>query len=122
MCSELYTKMIDCPAHPNGRLHPWSRKHQAILFLRGSKWAGIWECQATGESDSCEHDQGWHIEHFSDYRPTPQEIDNGTDHDIDWDQYVCDLCEEPIDLDVADPAVDAYEARIDAEIDFARGK
>lgn len=51
-----YTKLIDCPEHPNGRAHWYSlRKHQAILFCEGGRYAGIWECPVTGSSDSHDH-------------------------------------------------------------------
>lgn len=118
MCDNLYTKMIDCPAHPTGRVHWWDpRKHQAILFCAGSKWAGVWECQATGDSDACEHDQGWHIESV-----TVPTMRNGEYDDYEREVYVCDLCEETIDLDVADPLVDRQEAIDDMAIMEALGK
>lgn len=44
---EPYTKIIDCPDCASA----------AKLYIYGSIWAGIWECEnpECGASDSCEH-------------------------------------------------------------------
>lgn len=52
----IENKVIPCPAHPTGRAHWYSIfKHYAILYHTPDKYAGIWECMATGESDTHEH-------------------------------------------------------------------
>lgn len=111
-------KTITCPSHPNGRVNRWSlHRHKAVLWEHGEKWAGVWECLITGESDSCEHEDR-RIESVEvTYWPTPD-----IDHSYDVDVYVCNDCECTIDRDVADPAEDRYDAMVDVEIDFARGK
>lgn len=119
--TDPFAKMITCPEHPNGRLHWWSlRKHQAILFLNGSKFAGLWECEPSGLSDIHEHGD-FEIEPIQvDYWPTP-DIDRSYDVDV----YVCggpEGCGVTIDRDVADPAEDRYDAMVDMQIDMARGK
>jgi hypothetical protein len=45
---EHYRVEIHCPVHEG---------HEAWLYQHGHRYAGIWECQKTGESDSCEHDE-----------------------------------------------------------------
>jgi hypothetical protein len=41
---EHYTKQIDCPEHPG--------QHTATLYQFGHRYAGIWECPVTGDTDS----------------------------------------------------------------------
>lgn len=43
-----YRVEIHCPIHEG---------HEAWLYQHGHRFAGIWECQKTGESDSCEHEE-----------------------------------------------------------------
>jgi hypothetical protein len=89
-----------------------------ITWKRGSRWAGVWECVGVcGTSDSCEHPDTRVESVQVDHWPTP-DIDNSYDRDV----YVCNICDETIDLDQADPAVDAYEARVDSQIMEALGK
>lgn len=117
MSDNAFAKFIPCPEHPTGRAGRFGRKHQAILFCYPGGFAGIWECPVSGASDSCEHEER-HIESVQvDYWPTP-DIDSSYDVDV----YVCDECGVTIDLDVANPAEDAFDAMIDSQIDFARGK
>lgn len=68
---------------------------------------------------NCPHNpENWQIESVQvDYWPTP-DIDSSYDVDV----YVCGDCDETIPYDLADPAQDAYDAMVDAQIDMMRGK
>lgn len=93
--------------------------HKTITWKQGSQWAGIWEClnEACGASDACEH-PSWLTESVQvDLWLTP-DIDRSYEREI----YVCEVCRVDIPLDEADPAIDAFEAEVDRQIDFARGK
>lgn len=72
---------------------PWHKCPECgsatLLYCKPHEHAGIWECQnpACGASDSCDHEdtetkQDWV------YYPTPQQIDQGTDHDelVTWQE------------------------------------
>jgi len=101
-----YTKVIDCPEHPG--------QHKATLFCVGHRYAGIWECQLTGSSDSHEH---------SDYQTETVEVDDSHPDRSDGyttQVYVCGGC--GVTIEDADPAQDAAEAEADRQIDEARGK
>jgi hypothetical protein len=118
--TDPFAKMITCPEHPNGRLHWWSlRRHQAILFLEGSKFAGLWECEPSGLSDIHEH---------SDYEIEEIEVDDSHPDRSDgytYQAYVCggpEGCGTLIDRDVADPAEDRADALADMQIMEALGK
>lgn len=52
-----------------------------------------------------------------DYWSTP-DIDSSYDVEV----YVCNVCGVTIDLDVADPAEDRFDAMVDSQIDEVRGK
>lgn len=97
-----YTKQIQCPEHAQA-------SHTATLYQNGHRFAGIWECPVTGASDSCEHENGTHVEEtVQDHLGFQGHYQ--TEHSI----YVCDDCEEMVD---GDPEADAAEDRADAEAD-----
>lgn len=101
-----YTKQIPCPEHPKG-------KHTATLYEHGHRYAGIWECPKTGTSDSHDHEE-LEVETTEDWPTSP--MDTPREYQI----YVCGGefgCGVVVD---GDPAEDAYEAMIDAQIDEAR--
>jgi hypothetical protein len=107
-------KTITCPAHPSGRVHPWSlTSHKAVLFEHGEQYAGQWECLRTGEEDVHEH---------SDYEIETVEVDDSHPDRSDgysYQVYVCggpEGCGVTIDADVADPDVDRAEALADMQI------
>lgn len=64
-----------------------------LLNLWPDKYAGIWECtnDKCGASDSCEH-ASTHSETVTDYRPSQEQIDRGTDHDETFEVEICDDC------------------------------
>lgn len=99
-----YRTEIDCPAHTG--------KHTAVLYQHGHRFAGIWECPKTGETDSCEH-ESTHIEITEDWPSSPV----STPHE--YEIYVCDACECVAD---GDPAEDRADALADMQIMEARGK
>lgn len=104
-----YVKQIDCPEHPG--------QHKASLFCQGHRFAGIWECPVTGESDTHEH---------TDYEIEDVEVDDSHPDRSDgytYQVYVCggeNGCGVAIDLDVASPAEDRADAIADQQIDEAR--
>lgn len=100
-----YTKKIDC-------FFEGHTGHQATVYQHPHRYSGVIECDETGESDSCEHEE-MHVEETEDWPTSP--MDNPQSYPI----YVCDLCEETVD---GDPREDAYEAMVDAQIMEARGK
>jgi hypothetical protein len=74
------TLTVICPEH-------LLEDHQAVLYRNGHKYAGIWECLATGVSDACEHDNT-HTE----------EIEVDTTRNGEHDTYltkieICNACE-----------------------------
>lgn len=80
---ENYFTWIDCPEHIT---------HKVKLFTYGHRYAGVWECDESGEgiSDSCPH--------------YDREIEQATNHDgDDFPVYVCALCR--VDLE-GDPRED----------------
>lgn len=93
--------------------------HRARMYMYPGKYAGIWECTnpECGASDSCDHEDRRIESTQVDYWPTP-DIDRSYDVDV----YVCNTCECTIDRDVADPAQDAADYMINAQIDYMRGK
>jgi hypothetical protein len=111
-------KSITCPAHPNGRVKPWSlHKHKAVLWEHGEKWAGIWECLITGESDACEHENRV-VESVEVTFWSSPDVDSSYDVLV----YVCTDCGVAIDRDEGDPEQDRFDAMVDAQIDYARDK
>lgn len=112
-----YSKTIPCPEHPNGRAHWWSlRRHRAILFCQGSRWAGIWECPITGSSDTHEHSD-YDIETTENWPTSPTDIPQ------EYEIYVCggpDGC--GVVIEGEDPAADRYDAMVDMQIMEALGK
>lgn len=72
------TKRIVCPDHPD---------HEAILYLYGHKYEGIWECGVDRVSGGCEH-AVTHVE------PTVS-LRMGIDGPIEEEGKinVCDACE-----------------------------
>lgn len=122
MTDNAFAKFIDCPAHPDGKVHWWDpRKHKAILFCQGGQWEGIWECPRTGESD--EHDHYPHLEVETvevTYWSTP-DIDSSYNTEV----YVCGGaggCGHQLSPDEASPAEDRAEALADMQIMEALGK
>ena len=102
---EPYTKKIPCPEHGD---------HEATLYCWGHKYAGIWECDVTGESDSHEHTD-YEVEH---HEPPPLYPDQQFvyAHDV----YICggeNGCGVMIDSDVADPERDRAEAIAERSMD-----
>lgn len=100
----INTKPIDCPEHPG--------KHTATLYEYPHKFAGTWECPE-GFTDACEHDpERYEIE------DTVQDHMGFQGHyQTEGRVYVCGVCGVTIDSDVANPDVDAAEARADYEAD-----
>jgi hypothetical protein len=110
-----YTKLIECPIHPAHEArdhHDPDDLHQATLYLQGHRYAGIWECPVTGESDTHEH---------SDYEVETVEVDDSHPDRSDgysYQVYVCggdNGCGVAIDLDEANPAEDRAEALADMQ-------
>ena len=101
---EAYTKKITCPVHAT-RLGD-GINCTATLYMHGHRYAGIWECDATGESDSCEHED----RHTESVESTPT---SPFDAIYDSEVYVCDLCECTVE---GDPAYD--KADMMAELSF----
>lgn len=115
-----FTKQIECPLHPAHEArdhHDPDDLHQATLFCQGHRFAGIWECPVTGESDTHEH---------TDYEIEDVEVDDSHPDRSDgytYQVYVCggdNGCGVAIDLDIANPAEDAADAEADRQIDEAR--
>lgn len=99
-----YTKKIDCFFHETD-------SHQATVFQHGHRFAGVIECDKTGDSDSCEHEETYVDEAVEDHLGF-----NGhyqTEHSI----YVCELCECTVD---GDPAADRAEDAADMAYDEMR--
>lgn len=89
------TKKIICPEHG---------QHEATLYLHGGKFAGIWECDVEGISDSCDHKS------FSIDTATVDYYDPSDAHghgQSEVEVYVCDDCECTVD---GDPKADRQEA------------
>lgn len=106
-----YTKVIDCPEHLG--------KHKATLYCQGHRYAGIWECQLTGDSDSHIH-ENYEIEDVEVDDSHPDRSDGYTSQ-----VYVCgglNGCGETIDRNEADPATDAAEDEADRQADEMMGK
>lgn len=101
-----YTKKIDC-------FFEGHTGHQATVYQHPHRYSGVIECDKTGESDSCEHEET-RVENFE-----YDTMRNGEHDTYEAPAYVCELCEETVD---GDPREDAYEAMVDAQIDEARGK
>lgn len=74
---DLHTKLIDCVAHPGA--------HQAVLYCFPHKWAGIWECILTGDSESHEH-TNIELESIEPLPITP------TDMPAEQNMYICSDC------------------------------
>lgn len=100
----LDEKQIDCPEHPS--------EHEATLYCHPHKYAGIWECDETGEgiSDTHEHDD-YQIEEAEHPSSNP-------DSSYYWTEkyYVCGGCGVAIDRDVADPEEDRLDALAEAQL------
>jgi len=105
-------KTIQCPEHP---------QHKATLYQWPEQFAGIWECEFDGEnySDSCEHDpEKWEIEDaVEDYYDPGDDYGHGQ---REYKVYVCGDC--GCTIEDADPAEDAYDAMVDAQIDEMRDR
>lgn len=97
-----YTKKIDCFFHED-------ESHQATVYQHGHRYAGVIECDKTGESDSCEHEETRVEDSAVDtFNPV-------TGHDqYDVLIYVCELCECTVE---GDPAADAADDRADMAYD-----
>jgi len=100
-----YTKSIDCPFEGH-------EGHKATVYEHGHRYAGVIECDATGESDSCEHPDT-RVEETEDWPTSP--LDNPTPYPI----YVCNICECTAE---GDPREDAHDAMVDSQIMQALGK
>lgn len=111
--TRVYVKRIDCPEHPG--------KHKVILHCEPDPFAGIWECDVTGEGISDAHD---HYEAFENDKAEllVEEIEVDTMRNGEHDTYpariyVCGGQEGcGITLD-GNPDVDAAESRADMEYD-----
>lgn len=77
---ETHSEQIECPAHGD---------HEATLYQHGSKYAGVWECNVTGESDVCEHESTHVQESVIDYHDPENAYGHGQ-YEINVD--VCDAC------------------------------
>lgn len=78
------TKKITCPQHGHD-------DHQATLYTWGHRYAGVWECDAEGISDSCEHNDTRH-----------EEVELNTTTNGEHDTYkstleICNECEVSLD-------------------------
>lgn len=96
-----YNKQIDCPEHPG--------QHMATLSCQGHRYAGIWDCPVTGDSDSHLH---------GNYETVTVESDGPR-----YQVYVCggdNGC--GVSIETADPASDAADAAADYQICEALGK
>lgn len=76
---------IDCPIHIT---------HKAHLFIHGHRYAGMWECPESGDTDSCPH---FDIE--------TEEIEDNDGHKSRI--YVCAYCRVAVE---GDPDADAAES------------
>lgn len=98
---------IDCPFEDHSG-------HQATIFKAGHRFEGIVECDKTGESDSCQHEET-HVESL--------EVDtmrNGEHDTYEVPAYVCDACECVTDEDVTDDREDmAYDEWRDNQLEGA---
>jgi hypothetical protein len=117
-----FTKEIYCPEHPPYEVrdhHDPEQLHYATLYTQGHRYAGIWECPITGDTDTHEH---------SDYEIEEVEVPDSHPDRTDghsYQVYVCgglEGCGVAIPLEEADPAQDVNEARVDSQIDEMRGK
>lgn len=115
---EKYSIKIDCPEH-NG-------EHKAILYTAGHQFEGIWECNETNEGISDTHDHYEAINQgVAEMVVEEGEVDtmrNGEHDTYTVRYYICggeQGC--GVELD-GNPDEDAEDARVDAEIDFLRGK
>jgi hypothetical protein len=113
-----YTKMIPCPAHPNGRVHWWSlSRHKAILFCWPGQFAGIWECPRTGESDAHEH-LDYEIEEV-----TQDHMGFQGHYQTESEVYVCAGPEGcGVTIEDADPAMDRADNEADRAYDEMRDR
>lgn len=87
-----YTDWVDCPAHPG--------EHSALLYQYPHRHAGIWECVATGESGSCEHEDTHMDSATQDHMGFQGHYQ--TEHPI----VVCSACEVTVDEDPTNPDED----------------
>lgn len=83
--TEAGTKKFPCPVH--------GTVHEATMYVFPHKYAGIWECDETGESDSCAHN-ATHKEH---HEELPTHIDQQFVHAHDIE--VCNCCGVMVNCD-----------------------
>lgn len=77
---------IDCPIHIT---------HKANLFVQGHRYAGVWECPETDDSDSCPH-----YDH---------EVEVTEDNDGHLSRiYVCAYCRVQLE---GDPDAEGFDER-----------
>lgn len=91
-----YTKKIDCFFHKD-------ESHQATVFQFGHRYAGVIECDKTGESDSCEHEELEVEDAVRDYYDPSDKHGHGQD---EFQVYVCAECGVQVD---GDPVEDAHD-------------
>lgn len=72
-----HSVQIDCPVHIT---------HKANLFVHGHRYAGVWECPVSGDTDSCPH---------FDY--TTEEIEDDDGHNSH--KHKCVSCEQALEGD-----------------------
>lgn len=106
-----YTKLIQCPEHKG--------ECKATLFCEPHKFAGIWECDNTGEGISDTHEH-------KDYEVETVEVDtmrNGEHDTYEVQIYVCGGVEGcGVEIEGEDPAADRADYLADMQIMEARGK
>ena len=117
MKTKTETKLIDCPEHPG--------KHKAIMDVWPATTAGYWQCPEGFEDYHDCMDSA--AEGKSELEIETSQVDfyNPADwYGHGWYEtryYVCageEGCGRPIDSDIADPDVDAAEARTGYEADL----
>lgn len=84
----------------------------ALMHTNPNLTPGVWECtnEDCGLCGYCEHLGERHVETDEDNQGHPVRF------------YVCDDCEQEIARDIADPDEDAYDVKVNMQIDMAVGK
>jgi hypothetical protein len=111
------TKLIDCLEHPG--------QHKVVMSVWPAEDAGFWQC-TQGEGFEDYHDcvesaaEG-KSEYEVDTTEVPSVDSRGEYQGYEQSFYTCagdEGCGRAIDINIADPAVDAAEARADYEGDL----
>lgn len=104
---EHYTAKVDCYFHKG-------KNHTATIHKEPHRYAGIVECDQTGESDMCEHNGEKEIE-----TATTDHLGFNGHYQTEHEFYICDICGMEID---GDPEEDRADSIADTQTMQALGK